>query len=281
MKKTNQITNQASEIRVISIPEISNPQIIAAADFFKIKPEEYKERDSVLLEQESYGAWLYIRLGTTIESLTKEIDALEKVEKSESATTAEKALATEQLKAKRNQLTTAKEIKANLLPVVETAITKKEIAVLCYGNNKSANLYFDSEKLESILKSCERLSKYGKNHLELTKEVATLIDSNTGKGKNTPATKTDFYANLKKEMQSIYNALLPDYNVSVKGWQVADICGILCKYHSSSTNAGKTKRKYDYAGAKKVLRALCSYLIPTINKMAELEIADFVEKEEK
>lgn len=127
----------------------------------------------------------------------------------------------------------------------------REIAVYAYGIGGGKQLYIPEEELKIILEKCDTIRKYAKLHRE---KMALLADE-----KRDNASTKGLYANLKLDMQEIYDLVSPDTKCRVKSDDVTLLCTNLLK---DNIGMGKNWNIKDGAGLsvaykETVLRTIC------------------------
>lgn len=269
MKKNNQTSNQSNNnnntnVVIVETPDIKNPLVLKAINHFSITTDEMKERDSALHNENAYGAWLYLRLCKQSNDLSKAIKTQENIVKSDKKRKEQKDLAIVLKQEYESQKKDIDALKGELLPVVSDSITT-EIAIVAYGAGKCDTLRLNKETSDAIIKNCRNIARYGKQHLELMQKIVSG---------DTKQLHGAFYVNLRKEILTVYKMLLPDMAINVRGADVADLCGKLCKFYTAQSNGGKSEQGYKYTSGETVLRNLCQYLTVPLNKMSEIEIPE-------
>lgn len=216
---------------------------------------------------ENLGQFLFIKTETSIAKYNKSIAALAKKMQDEDLTEVEKA----ELQGDIDKLEAEKAIIEPIHDDLKLACFDEninpEVAIYAYGADKATTLHLDN--LDELKAYATKIRNLGHNHYVHVKSLA-----DTKKGQD-----ASVYKELKRTMQGMLNAMLPERNYHINGEAVFAMCNILVGLSQSTDKNFGMKSGMKYAKIDTVIRQMCKIANLCIAKRMEaLKVKEVQEK---
>ena len=232
-------TTKTTATITIGYSSIQNAISIYGANIEECNMDLLKNSDTNL------GQFLFIRTETALASFSKSLATLAKKMQAEDLTEKEKA----ELQAKVDEIEAKKAI---IEPIHEDLKAdgfgeniNPEVAIYAYGADKATTLHL--ENLDELKAYATKIRNLGHKHYVHVKSLA-----DTKKGQD-----ASVYKELKRTMQGMLNAMLPERNYHINGEAVFAMCNILVALSQSTDKNLGLKSGMKYAKTDSVIRQMC------------------------